>query len=137
MIRNLYPLRKKLTLRQIQEKLLKMGNSSKLGKDKEKLRAEPGERGMGKYYRIILRDKKEFSEFRYNSSGINKGIQRLYGKKKGSSFWLTQAWLVSKKYAHKRSKFLYPDTKSVKKLVKNLGSKPVHVKGDIFKINAS
>ncbi|HEV8593726.1 MAG TPA: hypothetical protein VGQ55_16595, partial [Pyrinomonadaceae bacterium] len=49
-----------------------------------------------------------------------------------SGSWDTVKWLVSKDYAHVEGKTLVPDHEDAKSLFEDLGSKPVHVKGDYF-----
>ncbi|HEX9089958.1 MAG TPA: hypothetical protein VF831_00635, partial [Anaerolineales bacterium] len=94
-------------------------------------RAKPGTKGEGDYYRIVVRDKGEFTTFRYHDVGDKGHIQRLTGKRSSGS-WDTQAWLISKDDAHLDGDQLVPDTADARKLLDTLGSKPKHVKGDVF-----
>lgn len=97
-------------------------------------RAKPGERGQGDYYRVELRDKNQFETFRYHDVGEKNGdLKRLAGMRKSGS-WDTQAWLINKKSAHVSRGVLKADTKDADSLLGKLGSKAVHVKGDIFKV---
>ena len=96
-------------------------------------RARPGEVGAGEYFRIVVRSKDEFVTFRYHDVGENDGdLQRLAGKRRSGS-WDTQAWLISKKSAHVSGDKLIPDSADAKNLLRELGSEPAHIKGDIFK----
>ncbi len=95
-------------------------------------RAKPGSQGEGDYYRIVVRDKEEFTTFRYHDVGDKGHILRLAGKRSSGS-WDTQTWLISKEDAHLSGETLVPDTEDAKQLVATLGSQPVHVTGDIFK----
>jgi len=80
-------------------------------------RAKPGTKGEGDYFRIVVRSKEEFTTFRYHDVGEKGHILRLAGKRSSGS-WDTQVWLISKDDA--------------RKVIEALGSKPQHVKGDVF-----
>ncbi len=95
-------------------------------------RQKPGTTGGGEYFRIQVRPKEDFVMFRTQDVGDSGHIQRLAGKRQNSS-WATQTWLVSKEDAHMDDGTLVPDTAEARDLFERLGSKPVHVKGDIFK----
>jgi hypothetical protein len=94
-------------------------------------RKKPGTSGEGEFYRIEVRDKDDFVTFRNQDVGEPGGIERLAGKRSSGS-WDTVTWLVDKKFAHPEGKYLVPDHKDAKNLFEDLGSKPVHVKGDVF-----
>ena len=94
-------------------------------------RALPGSKGGGAYYRIIMKPKEMFTDFRYQDVGRPGGLQRLAGKRKDGR-WSTQAWLISKDQAHIAGKRLIPDSDVAKDLLKQLGIKPVRQKGDVF-----
>jgi hypothetical protein len=94
-------------------------------------RAKVGTQGGGDYYRIVVRDKDDFTTFRYHDVGEKGHIQRLVGKRSSGS-WGTQAWLISKNDAHLSDGRLVPDSADARDLLKKLGSKPKHVKGDVF-----
>jgi hypothetical protein len=94
-------------------------------------RAKPGTKGGGDYYRIVVRPKEQFVTFRNQDVGEPGGLQRLSGKRSSGS-WSTQAWLISKDYAHIEGDTLVADAQDAKDLLKRLGSKPVHQRGDIF-----
>lgn len=95
-------------------------------------RAKVGTKGTGDYYRIVVRPKDEFVTFRYHDVGQKDGdLQRLAGKRQSGS-WDTQAWLINKKSAHIEGDELIADTDDVRDLFGKLGSKPKHIKGDIF-----
>jgi hypothetical protein len=94
-------------------------------------RAKPGTRGGGEFYRIVVRPKDEFVTFRTQDVGDPGHVERLAGKRPNGS-WATQAWLVSKDDAHVEGQRLVPDAAEVRDLLEKLGSKPVHIKGDIF-----
>ena len=100
-----------------------------------KSRAKPGTKGEGDYYRIVVRDKNQFTTFRNQDVGETGGLQRVAGHRKSGS-WDTQAWLVSKDYAHVDDKKLVPDNEDVQELLDRLGSTPQHEKGDIFTAKA-
>ena len=102
-----------------------------LAQPESRMRAKPGTKGEGDYYRIVVRDKSEFTTFRYHDVGDKGHIQRLAGKRSSGS-WDTQSWLISKDDAHLDGDQLVPDTADARKLLATLGSKPRHVKGDVF-----
>ncbi len=94
-------------------------------------RAKPGTKGEGDYFRIVLRPTAEFTTFRYHDVGEKGHILRLAGKRSSGS-WDTQTWLISKSDAHMEGDTLIADTEDARKLIESLGSKPKHVKGDVF-----
>ncbi len=96
-----------------------------------RMRAKPGTKGEGSYYRIVVRPKEEFTTFRYHDIGQKGHLQRLAGKRSSGS-WDTQSWLISKEDAHLRGENLIADTKDAKDLLAKLGSRPKHLKGDVF-----
>jgi hypothetical protein len=94
-------------------------------------RAKPGSKGKGDYYRIIVRDKNQFSSFKTHDVGDKGNIQRIAGHRPSGS-WDTQAWLISKDRAKKVKDTLEAKDKDVQEMLDQLGSKPKHIKGDIF-----
>jgi len=94
-------------------------------------RAKPGTKGEGDYFRIVIRSKEEFTTFSYHDVGEKGHILRLAGKRRSGS-WDTQTWLISKDDAHIEGDTLVADTDDAKRLIEALGSKPKHVKGDVF-----
>lgn len=102
-----------------------------LAQPQGKAREKPGESGQGNYFRIVVRDSDQFSTFRYHDMGSYGHIQRLAGKRSSGS-WDTQAWLISKQDAHLEGDELIADSDDARDLLDTLGSKPKHLKGDIF-----
>ena len=98
---------------------------------KRRKRAKPGTKGEGEYFRINVRPKDEFTTFRYHDVGEKGHIQRLAGKRSSGS-WDTQVWLISKDDAHIEGDTLVADTEDARSLIESLGSKPKHVKEDVF-----
>jgi hypothetical protein len=95
-----------------------------------RVRAKPGTKGEGSYYRIVVRPKEEFVTFRYHDVGRPGHIQRLAGKRSSGS-WADQGWLISKMDGHIEHGKLVADTSEPRKILDVVG--PVrHVKGDIF-----
>jgi hypothetical protein len=94
-------------------------------------RARVGSTGEGNYYRIEVRDKNEFTTFRYHDVGEKGHLMRLAGKRSSGS-WDTQAWLICKDDAHVAGHSLIPDSEDARKLIEGLGRKPEYLKGDIF-----
>jgi hypothetical protein len=93
-------------------------------------RRKPGTTGEGKYYRVVVRRKEEFSTFRYHDVGEPGGIQRLAGKRPSGS-WDDQAWLISKDMAHIEGKTLVGDHSDARKVLEVIGPAK-HIKGDVF-----
>jgi hypothetical protein len=93
-------------------------------------RAKPGTKGEGKYYRIVVRPKEEFTTFRYHDVGEPGGIQRLSGKRSSGS-WDDQAWLIDKDMAHIEGDTLVADTPDAQEVLDEIGPAR-HLKGDIF-----
>jgi hypothetical protein len=98
---------------------------------KRRKRAKPGTKGEGDYFRINVRSKEEFTTFRYQDVGEKGHILRLAGRRSSGS-WDTQVWLISKDDAHIEGDTLVADTEDARSLIEALGSKPKHVKEDIF-----
>jgi len=94
-------------------------------------RAKPGTKGEGDYFRIVVRSKEKFTTFRYHDVGEKGHILRLAGKRSSGS-WDTQAWLISKDDAHLEGDTLVADTDDARRVIEALGTKPKHVKGDVF-----
>jgi len=94
-------------------------------------RAKPGTKGEGAYFRIGVRSKEQFTTFRYHDVGEKGHILRLAGKRSSGS-WDTQVWLIGKDDAHIEGDTLVADTDDARSLIEDLGSKPKHVKGDVF-----
>lgn len=94
-------------------------------------RAKPGSTGEGNYYRIEIREKSQFSSFRNHDVGEKGGIQRIAGHRPSGS-WDTQAWLIEKTLANIVGDTLKSRHKDVQEIIDSLGSKPKHIKGDLF-----
>lgn len=94
-------------------------------------RAEPGTKGEGEFFRIVVRPKEEFQTFRTHDVGELGRIERLAGQRENGS-WDTQAWLISKQDAHLERKTLVADTDEAREILEQLGSRPKHVKADLF-----
>jgi len=93
-------------------------------------RAKPGSKGEGEYYRIVVRPKEGFVEFRYHDVGRPGHIQRLAGKRAGGS-WADQAWLIGKTDAHIEGGQLVADSAAARKILDIVG--PARsVEGDVF-----
>jgi hypothetical protein len=93
-------------------------------------RKKPGTTGKGKYYRVVVRPKGQFSSFRLHDVGRKGHIQRLAGRRRNGS-WDTQAWLIAKTDARYSGGRLVGKTAEAKKLLAKLGTKPRKVKKDI------
>ena len=69
--------------------------------------------------------------FRTQDVGEPGHVQRVAGKRQSGS-WGTVKWLISKEDAHITDGKLVADTEEVREVLAKLGSKPVHVKGNLF-----
>lgn len=119
-------------IKKAQEKWQSMSSRQhSLAQPEGRKRAKPGTKGEGEYLRIVVRPKEKFVTFRYHDVGKPGSLQRLSGKRSSGS-WSTQAWLISKEEAHIENNELVADSKAAKDLLKQLSSKPVYEKGDIF-----
>jgi len=94
-------------------------------------RSKIGTKGEGKYYRVEVRPKSEFTTFRYQDIGKPGGILRLAGKRSSGS-WDDHVWLIDKKMAHISDDTLIPDNPDAQEVLESIGPAQ-HVKGDIFK----
>lgn len=104
-----------------------MVRKTKKGRARKLLRI--GEKG--KYYRIVIRPKSEFTTFRAQDIGRKGHSIRLAGKRK-SGTWSTQAWLISKKDAIVKAGILVGKDSQTKKILSKLRTLPRKIKGDIF-----
>jgi hypothetical protein len=95
-------------------------------------RAKPGSRGGGRFFHIEVRPSAQFIAFRVQDVGTVGGIERVAGRRASGS-WATAKWLIEKTHAHTEDGRLVPDSPEAKKLLKSLGSAPVHVGGDRFR----
>jgi hypothetical protein len=95
-------------------------------------RKRPGTTGGGEYYHVAVRPKEEFVTFRTQDVGDPGHIQRVAGKRSSGS-WDTVKWLISKEDAHIDHGRLVPDSADARQALAEIGSTPVHVKGDMFK----
>lgn len=96
-------------------------------------RRRPGTTGEGHYYHVEIRSKRYFLAFRSEQIGRKGHIERVLGQRPNGS-WETAKWLISKKDAHLEDGRLVPDTDKARTVLKQLGSRPVRVKGDLFKV---
>lgn len=95
-------------------------------------RAKPGSRAGGQFFHIEVRPARDFVQFRMQDVGGPGGVERLAGQRANGS-WDTQKWLIEKSHAHLDNGTLVPDSLEAEKVLKSLGSPPVHVGGDRFK----
>jgi hypothetical protein len=99
---------------------------------KRSTRRKPGATGKGAFYHIQVRPKTEFVTFRNQDVGKRGGIERVAGRR-ASGTWDTQKWLIGKKHAHVENGKLIGDSGDARKVLRLLGSTPVHLGGDRFK----
>ncbi len=95
-------------------------------------RAAPGAKGGGGYYHVEVMPRSQFKIFRTQDVGKPGGIERRAGQRPDGS-WETASWLISKDIAHEEKGRLVADSPDARKVLNQLGSRPVHVKGDIFR----
>ncbi len=96
-----------------------------------KKRKAPGTTGKGKFYRIELRPKGQFTSFRVQDVGKKGGLERLAGHRKSGS-WDTVSWLIAKDKASVVRGHLTITGAKEKSVLKQIKGPIVHVKGDIF-----
>lgn len=106
-------------------------NSSSKNIGRKTTRKSPGSTGQGDYYHVEVRPGGDFVTFRTQDVGDPGHIQRVGGKRETGS-WATVKWLISKEDAHISGDTLVADTQDAKDVLRRLGSKPVHKKGDLF-----
>lgn len=94
-------------------------------------RQKPGSGGTGNYYHVEVREGGDFETYRTQDVGAPGHLQRVSGKRPSGS-WATVKWLIGKEDAHVEDGKLVGDTRDAKDLIKKLGSKPVHIRGDRF-----
>jgi len=95
-------------------------------------RAKPGAKGGGRFFHIQLRPSRDFVAFRVQDVGGPGGVERVAGLRANGS-WDTAKWLVEKTHAHVEGDRLIADTPEARKVLKTLGSAPVHISGDRFR----
>ncbi len=95
-------------------------------------RAKPGSRGGGRFFHIEVRPSAQFVAFRVQDVGSRGGVERVAGQRADGS-WDTAKWLVEKSHAHLEGGRLVADSAEAEKLLKSLGSAPVHAGGDRFR----
>ena len=95
-------------------------------------RKAPGSTGKGRFYRINIRPKGEFTSFRVQDVGKKGGLERLAGHRASGS-WDTVTWLVEKKDAHVKNGHLMITGAKARTVLKNISGHIYHVKGDIFR----
>lgn len=95
-------------------------------------RKKPGTTGKGKFYRIELRPKSQFSSFRVQDVGQKGGLERLAGRRKSGS-WDTVSWLIAKDKAEIVHGHLRVTGAKEKSVLKQIRGPIVHLKGDIFR----
>jgi hypothetical protein len=94
-------------------------------------RKKPGVGKSGKYYRIIIRPKSEFTTFRTHDVGRSGHTQRIAGKRSSGS-WATHTWLIDKKDAYVKNGYLKSNSSKIKKVLQNLRGPIKKLKGDVF-----
>jgi len=94
-------------------------------------RKKPGTGGKGKFYRVVVRPKSEFTTFRNHDVGKKGHIERLAGKTKAGG-WATQAWLIAKTDAKVSNGHLVGKTAGARAVISKLRTKPKKFRGDIF-----
>lgn len=126
----------KQNIRKAQRKWQNMSHKQRAAAQPEgRDRAKPGTAGEGDYYRVIIRPKSDFAEFRTHDVGRDGHTQRLSGRRKTGS-WATHAWLIHKDDAHVDDQgYLRGETDGVKKVLNNLRTVPHRMRADLFRSN--
>ena len=94
-------------------------------------RKAPGSTGKGKFYRIEIRPKGQFSSFRVQDVGKKGGLERLAGHRPSGS-WDTVTWLIAKDKAEVVNGHLQITGTKDRSILKQIKGPIVHIKGDIF-----
>ncbi len=94
-------------------------------------RARPGSKWSGKYFRIEVRPRTDYTTFRYHDVGRPGHALRLAGLKP-SGVWADAAWLISKRDAHVRDGVLVADEPKAREILKAIGPAR-QVEADIFR----
>lgn len=94
-------------------------------------RKKPGTTGKGKFYRIEVRPKGDFTSFRVQDVGGKGGLERLAGRRSSGS-WDTVSWLISKDDATVKNGHLMITDAKAKTALKQIRGPIRHVKGDVF-----
>jgi hypothetical protein len=94
-------------------------------------RARSATTGRGRFFHIEVRPRSEFTTFRTQDVGERGGIERVAGRRATGS-WSTLKWLISKELAHREGSRLVGDSADARRVLAQLGSEPVHVRGDRF-----
>jgi len=94
-------------------------------------RKAPGSTGKGRFYRINLRPKGQFTSFRMQDVGKKGGLERLAGRRTSGS-WDTVTWLIEKSKAHVKAGHLIIDDKKDREICKQIKGQTYQLKGDIF-----
>jgi hypothetical protein len=97
-----------------------------------KTRAKPGTKGGGRFFHIELRPSGQFVSFRVQDVGAPGGVERVAGRRTNGT-WETAKWLIEKTHAHLADGKMVADSLEAEKLLKSLGSAPVHIGGDRFR----
>lgn len=104
-----------------------------LAQPQGRARKLPGTTGAGKFYRIEIRPKGQFTSFRTQDVGKKGGLERIAGRRSSGS-WATATWLVAKSHAHvTNGKLIIDNKKERESLMKAIRGPVTHVKGDVFR----
>jgi hypothetical protein len=121
----------KKSIRKAQAKWRSMSSKENAGSQpKGHTRQKPGSGGTGNYYHVEVRDG-DFETYRTQDVGDPGHLQRVSGRRAGGS-WATVKWLIDKDDAHVEDGRLVGDTRDAKDVIRKLGSRPVHIRGDRF-----
>ena len=103
-----------------------------LAQPEGRARAKPGTTGKGKFYRIEVRPKAQFTSFRVQDVGRPGGLERVAGRRSSGS-WDTATWLVAKTDAHVTAQHtLVIDDPKARTVLSNIRGPIKWVKGDVF-----
>lgn len=85
----------------------------------------------GLYYRIEVRPKERFLEYRTHDIGREGHTKRLAGQSINGT-WRTKSWLIQKEDAHVEGKELIIDSAETRRVLHTVRGPIVHYKGDVY-----
>lgn len=96
-------------------------------------RKKPGSTGRGKFYRIEVRPKDQFTSFKTHDVGEKGRLERIAGRRQSGS-WATVTWLIGKDAAYVSGAHqLVITDPGAQTVLKSIQEPIEYVRGDIFR----